>query len=70
MARYIKVKGGEKNKKSSKKWTKEELRLILNIQSTEKKCFDEPDSEHYHTIITIPWKHVNTIQTKVVINDR
>ena len=40
------------------------------IQSTEKKCFDEPDSEHYHPIITIPWKHVNTIQTKVIINDR
>lgn len=40
------------------------------IQSTEKKCFDEPDSEKYHTIITIPWKHVNTIQTKVIINDR
>jgi hypothetical protein len=31
MSRYIRIKGGEKNTKSGKKWSKEELQQVLNL---------------------------------------
>ncbi|ANE51505.1 hypothetical protein [Flavisolibacter tropicus] len=31
MARYVRVKGGEKNEKSGKRWTREELDEVLKL---------------------------------------
>ena len=35
MTNYKRVSGGEKNSQSGKKWTKEELRLVLNLYINE-----------------------------------
>ncbi|MBB1283220.1 hypothetical protein HRH25_02460 [Flavisolibacter sp. BT320] len=31
MAKYTRVKGGEKNEKTGKRWTKDELKEVLNL---------------------------------------
>jgi hypothetical protein len=31
MAKYIRIKGGEKNEKAGKRWTKDELKEVLNL---------------------------------------
>ena len=36
MARYQRIKGGEKNKKSGQKWSEEELTKVLNLYLSEK----------------------------------
>ena len=52
MVRYIRTPGGEKNKNSGKKWTKEELKFVLKLYLLLKE--DADDNQLIQNILEHP----------------
>ena len=53
MARYIRTPGGEKNKNSGKKWTKEELKFVLKLYLLLKEDADDNQPKIHENNIDI-----------------
>ena len=50
MTNYQRVKGGEKNKLSGKRWSKDELRLVFNAYVTDRNIKIHENNPELHVL--------------------
>ena len=67
MSRYIRIKGGEKNTQTGKKWSKEELRQVLNLYLSDRNLKIHENNVLLHELAKKVNRTVRSIEAQLLM---
>ena len=67
MPRYQRVKGGNKTKKSGKRWNEKELRLVLKLYISDGKLRIHENNPKLHRVANIVQRDVRAVENQLLM---